>query len=73
MHTTTMHYREPAYVSIARKYATHQKAKKRIFVLKRFGWRRMSAKGGSASGGKKLLRRYIFKSLNKQFYARSYS
>jgi hypothetical protein len=53
MPTYSLGYREPAYVSIARKYKPQPK--KRLSILASISGRRM----------KKLLRRHVFKSLNR--------
>lgn len=57
MPTYALGYREPAYVSIARKYKTPPKKKTTLFA--------------SVSGRRvrKLLRRHVFKFINKKFYA----
>lgn len=58
MYTTTLGYREPAYVSIMRKYdTTKMRRKKRSSIFLNLTGRRM----------KKLLRRHMFKSLNRSF------
>lgn len=57
MPTYSLGYREPAYVSIARRYKTAPK--KRLSIFASVSGRRM----------KKILRRHIFKNLNKKFYA----
>ncbi len=60
MHTYSLGYREPAYVSIVRKYNTQRnKPKKRLSLFAVISGRRV----------KKLLRRHIFKKINRKFYA----
>ena len=57
MPTYALGYREPAYVSIVRRYKSAPK--KRLSIFAAMSGRRM----------KKILRRHIFKNLNKRFYA----
>jgi len=56
MPTYALGYREPAYVSIARRYKSAPK--KRLSIFAAISGRRM----------KKLLRRHVFKSLNRKYF-----
>jgi hypothetical protein len=57
MPTFSLGYQEPAYVSIMRRYKPQ--TKKHSSILTMLSGRRM----------KKLLRRHVFKNINKKFYA----